>query len=196
MGDAVLLRCITQCHAYISSTVTWFKLISISIEVFPIILIGSRRNHLETFLNLNSSSRVRCHLTISGFYNELNLSCQITFTMAAEKRLQESIIMCTELLLACTWHSDKVRNGFQLSALLCTVKSNWAIVTGPQSSLRQRANSNNQSIIMKPAANWVTHGVLEDETDTETQIYICEHLSGREWMSNHGKLETSLVNNL
>lgn len=70
----------------------------------------------------------------------------------------KSIIMCTKLLLACTWHSDKVRNGFWIPALLCTVKCNWVIVTGPQSSLSERANSNNQSIIMKPEANWVTLG--------------------------------------
>lgn len=77
------------------------------------------------------------------------------------------IIMCTKLLLAGTWHSDKVGNG----SPLCTVKCNWVIVAGPHSSLRERVNSNNQSIIMKPGAKWVTLWVPEDETDTETQIH-------------------------
>lgn len=49
-------------------------------------------------------------------------------------------------------------------------KVNWVIVTGPQSSLSERAIAH-QSIIMK-RKDWVTHRVPEDETLKRQTAYL------------------------
>ena len=115
---------------------------------------GSRRNHSQTFLdqklNLPPCYQVRCNKWILKWVEFVTSGCVFQRWLRASCTMLKSIITYAKLLLACTWYGDKVRNGFRLPALSCTTENNEVIVSGPQSSLRETANSNNQSIILNP----------------------------------------------
>lgn len=101
------------CRMYLQRSISkWFP--------FPqIILMGSRRNHSETFfgfqLNLPSSSQAGCQLTSGA-----------EFVMS--DHIFQSIIMNTKLWLDTAWHSKTISAPFSLMYDKIWVSDHWSPV--------------------------------------------------------------------